>query len=161
VRWVLLFAVLLAAAACSTPDPPKLIPESATVTAVSPQGLDLRVQLSALNPNKVDLSVRSFALKLSLDGVDAGTTTVDHPVTLPAGQTTKLDVPVTLNWSAATSVAGLAAQGRDVPYALDGSVGLGGDLVHVAIPFHMTGTLKRDDLVKAALQSLPKLPLPL
>jgi hypothetical protein len=157
----LLALAVIAIAGCSKPDPPKLTPQRATVTALSLQGAELRVELDAMNPNRTDLSAQSLSVKLSFDGRDAGTTTIDHPVTLPAGQTTKLDVPMTVPWSAATMLASLAAQGKDLAYALDGTVGLGGDLVHVDVPFHMTGTVPRDDLLKAAVRSLPPLPLQL
>jgi LEA14-like dessication related protein len=154
----MLLLLVSTAGACSKPDPPKLTPERVTLSGVSDDGVDLQVELSALNPNRVDLSAQSLTVKLSCDGREAGSTTMDHPVSLPAGQTTKLDVPLHVKWAAASTLPSLAATGRDVPYAVDGTVGLGGDLVHVDVPFHMTGTVSKDDLLRAAVRSLPQIP---
>jgi hypothetical protein len=41
-----------------------------------------------------------------------------------------------------------------VPYSVDGKLALGGSL-SVGVPFHLEGTIPHDQIVRAALNSLP------
>src|SRR6185369_14925096 len=100
-------ALAITALGCSRPDPPTLTPEQAKVTRVSPDGLDLQVQLQAYNPNSVDLSARSLKAKVTLDGkYHVGDVRAPAKVLLPAQKRTRLDVPITVKW---TDLSGLIA----------------------------------------------------
>jgi LEA14-like dessication related protein len=154
-------ALALALAACSRPEPPTLTPELATVTRVTPAGIDLQVRLDAYNPNGIEISARSVKANVMLDGkYDVGTVTVPMPLSLPAKKRTRLDVPLSVKWRDLTGLAALAASNRGVPYQLDGSVSLGGDTLNVDVPFRMGGTITHEQLVQAVTNSLPKLPIP-
>ncbi|MEO7329503.1 MAG: LEA type 2 family protein [Minicystis sp.] len=157
----LLVAVSLALSlvACASPDPPKLTPVSVALTGISAASMDVNVKLDAENPNRIDLSARSVTAKLTLDGkIDVGTFKVVTPIKLPAQKTTRIDVPLSAKWSELATVISLGAQSRDVPYDIDGTVEMGGDTFHVEVPFHVKGTLTHEQLVNAALSSLPRLP---
>src|SRR5689334_18078330 len=76
---------------CSRPDPPTLTPEQATVTHISPDGLDVDVKLEAYNPNSIDLSARSVKAKVTLDGkYHVGDVKTAAGVKLPAHKRTQL-----------------------------------------------------------------------
>jgi LEA14-like dessication related protein len=151
-------AALAAAAGCSKPAPPTLTPQSLTVNGVDPSGLALTVTISATNPNSADLTVSDVSSHVVVDKHDVGTVTVPQSMTLPAGKTTKIDVPVKVSWSDATLLAQLAAGNAPVPYSVDGTLDLGGSLLHVGVPFHMDGSITHQQIVGAIVHSMPTLP---
>jgi LEA14-like dessication related protein len=151
--------VLVACSACSKPEPPRLTPLSAKVTAISTQGIDVDVKLQAENPNDSAISAQSLTATITLDGrYVLGTVTVPHQIKLPAHQKTVLDVPVSSRWKDLSGLTQLAMAGKDVPYKIEGTVDVGGDLVRVSVPFSVGGTVTREQLAQAALSSLPKIP---
>lgn len=157
----LLLAAALSLVACSRPEPPTLKPEVAAVTAVTAQGIDLRVQIQAYNPNSIDLTTRSMKATVLLDGkIDVGTVTVPTPLKLPAKKWTRIDAPLSVKWQDLTSIAALAAQSRGVPYQVNGTVAIGGETLNVDVPFRLTGTITQEQLVTVIGNSLPGLPLP-
>jgi hypothetical protein len=146
------------AVACSKPMPPTIGAERATVTSVDAAGIGLDVDLAATNPNAEDLSVRELTAHLVLSGDrDVGTVTVPNTVTLAAGKTTPLSVHVSLKWSEMGTLAPLALAGADVPYVVDGTLSLGGMLQSIGVPFRLSGTIPRDQILRAALPPIPGL----
>jgi LEA14-like dessication related protein len=159
VRSVLVTALALTLG-CSKPQPPTVTPIQASLTRIDAQGVELRVELAVANPNSVDLSATDINSHIALNKTqDLGTVQLPTSVTLPAGQTTKVVAPVSVNWTNLGTLALLASSGNPVPYSVDGTLDLGGALVHVGVPFHMEGSISRDQLVDAVLHSLPP-PLP-
>ena len=58
-------------------------------------GLALDISMSATNPNSVDLTASGVSSHVVVDGThDVGTVTLPKAITLPAGKTTLLDVPL-------------------------------------------------------------------
>jgi LEA14-like dessication related protein len=158
-RSAALLLAALASAGCSGPEPPTLTPVSGAITSVSPAGLGLRVKLEAYNPNSFALTTRDVTAKVTLDGrYDAGTVTIRHPLDLPAQKRTPLDIPVTMTWRDLTGLAGLAAAGRDLPYAVEGTVAIGGEKLNVNVPFRIAGTVTQKQLLQATMSSLPQIP---
>jgi LEA14-like dessication related protein len=152
---VLLLASALSAG-CSKPSPPTLVPEKVAVTRVDLGGIALDVSVRATNPNDVDLTATSVSSHLVVDGHDVGTVTAPHTVTLPAGNTTRLDLPVTMTWSDLGLLAQLAASRGAVPYTVDGTLEMGGSLLHVGVPFHVEGAITHEQLAGAVMNSLPR-----
>ncbi|MCK6588491.1 MAG: LEA type 2 family protein [Polyangiaceae bacterium] len=149
----------LAITGCSGPEPPTLTPVSGTITSVSPTGLGLRVKLEAYNPNSFGLTTRDVTAKVTLDGrYDVGTVTMTHALELPAQKRTPLDIPVTMAWRDLAGLAGLAASGRDIPFAVEGTVALGGEKLNINVPFRITGTVTQKQLLQATIGSLPQIP---
>jgi LEA14-like dessication related protein len=152
-------AAALVLVACAKPEPPKLTPLSAKITSISPLGIDVALKLEAENPNGNDLTARSVTATITLDSrYVLGTVTVPNRINLVAHQKTILDVPVSSRWQDLSSLVTLAAAGKDVPYKVDGTVELGGDLLSIVVPFHLAGTLTREQLAQATINSLPKIP---
>ena len=155
------FALLAGVAlGCSKPEPPVITPKEAIVASVSLTGVDFLLHVEAFNPNRVDLSARSVTGKVMLDGkYDLGTVTIGQAVSLPAGARTMIDVPLATKWSDLGALAGLAGTNRSVPYTIDGVETVGGEHLNVDVPFHMTGTITHDQLVKATMRSVPGFPM--
>jgi hypothetical protein len=152
-------ATIAAVVSCSKPAPPTLVAERVTVTSIDVQGLGVNVAMSVTNPNSVDLSVSGITSHIVLDKThDIGTVTLPEAITLPAGKTTKLDLPIALKWTDLGVLGEVAVTSNAVPYSVDGTLELGGSLLHVGVPFHLEGSIPHDQLVGATLNSLPKIP---
>ena len=159
-RAVVLVAALLAVS-CSRPSPPTLTPQRVEITAIGSAGISLIVQMAVYNPNRIDISTRSVTAEVTLDGKNKlGTVTVPHPIDLPARQWTRIDLPLSVAWPDLASLVALATAGRRVPYAVDGTVSIGGDVIRAELPFHLTGEITREQLVAATINSLPTMPIP-
>ncbi len=153
-------ALALGLAGCVRPSPPEITPEKATITSVTESGIGLDARMLAYNPNRFDLTAREVHARLTLDHkIDVGAVTSTKELTLPAGQKTALVVPLAVAWSDLPAVVTLAASARNVPYDVDGTVTVGGDVLHADVPFHMEGTLSHAELVEATKRSLPPLPI--
>jgi LEA14-like dessication related protein len=153
----LLLAVL--AASCSKPQPPVLTPKETRVTAIDGTSLTILAKVDAFNPNGFDLATRSVKAHVVLDdNVDLGTVTAPNGVNIPAKSHTELSLPLSLKWADVTVVAKLAASAKPMPYRVDGTVTIGGDRLNVDVPFTISGTIAREQLLGAALRALPPLP---
>ena len=152
-------AAALVLVACAKPDPPRLTPLSARITAISPVGMDVDLKLEAENPNGIDLTGREVKATITVDNrIVLGTVTVPNRIKLPAHQKTAIDVPVSSRWQDLSGLVGLVTAGKDVPYKVDGTVEIGGDSLNVTVPFHVAGTVTREQLMQATLNSLPRIP---
>jgi hypothetical protein len=145
--------------ACNRPKPPTITPEKGELAAIGPDGIHLMLHLGVENPNRFDLSANSVTGRVLLDGkYDVGSIAVSQPFRLPAGQVTRLSVPTTLALRDVPVVLGLAASNRDLAYDVDGTVNVGGDSINVNLPFHLSGQLTHEQLLRATMNSLPRLP---
>jgi LEA14-like dessication related protein len=156
-------AVLAATAvlACSKVQPPTLAPEKVIVTSVDPKAMHVTVTLSATNPNAVDIPVQSVSAHVVVaQKVDLGPVTVSKSFTLAAGKATPIDAAMDVPWGNAMQLAQIGG-GTTIPFTVDGNVELGGDLLHVTVPYHLTGSMTSQQVVGATLNSLvPGLNLP-
>jgi LEA14-like dessication related protein len=144
--------------ACDKPVLPTLVPERVRITRVSAAEIDFVVTVAATNPNSITLVARSLTAHVKVaDQYDLGT--VEQPVTtaLPAKRTTQLEVPMSVQVKDIAGLAALGATHAKIPYSVDGEVGLGGDLVHVELPYKLSDTVPRDEIIQAALASIPGL----
>lgn len=156
------YGLILAAASvgCSKPAPPQLTPKSASVSAISAEDVTLATVIEAYNPNAVAIAARSVTAKVTLDGkYDLGTITAGSAITLPPNARTDVSVPLRVKWADLATMATLAATNRPIPYAIDGSMSVGlSERISIDVPLHMTGTMSHDEIVQAALRSVPTLP---
>lgn len=151
-------AIALIAAACSTPETPTVKAESVTVTSATPQGLGLSISLLVTNPNELSLTTRKLVGKVTLEGgTELGTIAVPTEVTLPKKATTRVVVPMTVGWGNALAVAMAAANKPTVPFTVTGTANVGGKSLNVDVPFTVSGTLTREQLLQATAGALPKL----
>ncbi len=144
--------------ACSRPDPPTLVPDKVKVTAMSMSRLDLAVTLKVTNPNSVGLVARTVhAHVVVADKFDLGTVDIPVVTSFPAGKTTPLEVPLSVQVRDVAPLAQLAVTQASLPYTVEGTVGLGGDLLHVDLPFRLADSVPRDQVVHAAMGAIPGL----
>jgi LEA14-like dessication related protein len=155
----LVFA-LLTLVACSKPAPPTLVPKSAVVNNISTTGIGIDVLLTATNPNSVDLTASDVRAHLVLDKtIEVGDATVEEHVRLPANQDTDLKVALSIPWANVGPLFELGmSDRRSIPYRLDGSLTLGGDLMSVQVPFRLAGNVSREQILQATLSSIPPIP---
>jgi hypothetical protein len=82
----------------SKPAPPTLAPERAILTRIDTGGIGLLIELNAANSNSIDNSVRDVDAHIVLNGkYEMGASSLPGALTLPAGKSTRLDVPISLN----------------------------------------------------------------
>lgn len=149
-----MFPVVGLLSACAATEPPRITPTQVVVTGVTNTGLALTVKLAVENPNAFELSAQSVNAKVVVGStVDLGAVSVDRPCAIAPKGTTNLEVPLMLTWESAAPLMPLA-QRPTVPYTVDGTVQFGGR-VTVTLPFHLDGTLKREELLKAVVIRLP------
>ena len=155
-------AALLAghiAGGCNRPKPPTITPEKGELTSIGPDGIHLTLHLRVENPNSFDLSARSATGRVLLEGkYEVGSVALAQPFRLPAGQASRLSVPTTLALRDVPVILGLAASNRDLTYDVDGTVNVGGDSINVNLPFHLSGAITHEQLLRATMNSLPRLP---
>jgi len=143
------------AASCSKPAPPTLVPERVSVTRIDMTGIALDVAIGATNPNTVDLTTSGVSSRLVVDkSHDVGTVKLPSTILLAAGKTTPIDVPVELKWGDVALLAQLAMSTGAIPYAVDGSLEMGGSLLHVQVPFHLDGSITHAQIVDAMMNSV-------
>jgi LEA14-like dessication related protein len=143
--------LLLLAAACAKPQPPAVTPEVARVVRVSSEGVELDVTLGVQNPNNFALEAREVEGTLIVAGGQRLGTGKSNPNrSIPAHGTGTVQSQVHIAWEDLPALQRFVLQER-VPYQFKGSVTLGGDALHVSLPFEMQGTLTRDQLLQAGL----------
>ena len=153
---VLVSAFVLLGSACAKPEPPRITPKEARVTAIGPQGIELLLLVEAVNPNRFTLTAQSFTGKATLDGKwEMGSVTIDKAIVLPPNVPTPIEVPMKLPWTDLRALTALAMSPRPVPYAVQGSAKIGGDRLNVDVPFGIVGTITREQIAAAAMKSLP------
>jgi len=147
--WVLLVASLLA---CARPQPPRVIPRVVQVAAVSPGGIDLDVQLGVHNPNGFALSAEAVTGTLYVGREQRLGTGEAHPEQpILANSDGVVASRVHIDWADVGALLPLLGAER-VPYEFRGDVTLGGESLHVTLPFSLTGALTRAELIQAGLR---------
>jgi LEA14-like dessication related protein len=156
VRWLAIAALGLAAPSggCNRPQAPSVTPQVVRVAGVGAGGLDLDVQLQVHNPNSFPLSAEAVEGTL-YDARDrklgVGRSTPGDSI--PAGGSSIVASKVHIDWQDLTALAPLLVS-EHIPYEFRGDVTLGGESIHVTLPFTLTGELTRTQLLQAGLRGL-------
>lgn len=157
-RAVLLVLGLSVLAGCSKPKPPTLVPRSAQVTGVFPNGVELAVQLDAHNPNGFPLVVNQVAATFELqNGTPLGSATSAAAFTIPAEGSTLLDAKLRVELTSLAALAPYALSAKPLPYRLKGIAKIGGDNLNVDLPFTVEGVLTAEQVVAASLRGAANL----
>ena len=168
-RLTLVFAAGMALAiqiGCNArPVPPVITPQSAEVVSVTPAGLGMRVRLSAHNPNSYDVMVRTVDAHVTVAGRDLGTSQSLTPFTLASQRDVPITATLTIPWNDLSGLVAATLATPVIAYHLDGTVAVGVRDVSLNVPFQMDGTMPREQLVSAAMNSflpngvIPSLPM--
>jgi LEA14-like dessication related protein len=118
------------------------------VTRLSLEGGALRLLLDVHNPNAYQLRTTRIALGIDLEGTHFGDVAITEDVALPAGQTTKVPVPLSFSWTGVgTGARSLLGRGA-VRYAIEGQLTLGTPLGDKAVPVRGTGEVTLDQIMR-------------
>lgn len=148
-RSVALAALLLA---CARPQAPSITPRVVQVAAVSPNGIDLDVQLGVHNPNSFALSAQAVSGTLYVgqeQRLGRGEAQPRQPIN--AGSDGIVQSRVHVDWADVSALLPLLQHER-VPYEFRGDVTLGGQSLNVTLPFSIAGQLTRAELIQAGLR---------
>lgn len=157
-RRLMLFALAALAAGCARPVPPRITPRSADVTGADSRGLGLRVHCTVRNTNAFDVTVQHISVRLTLAARDLGVTELASALRLPTNVDVPLDIEVRAPWGDLPGIIAVSVLNENVPYRLDGTARVGGERLHVDVPFTLESTLPRRVLLGAASNSTPGLP---
>jgi LEA14-like dessication related protein len=128
-RRLIVPTLVLGAAACATLGQygfqrPGVVLEAINVTGLGLQGGAMDLLLDVHNPNGYELRTTRIAVGIDLEDTHFGDAALTRAYVLPAGDTTRIVVPVTFTWSGIGSAArGLLARGA-ARYRLDGRIDL-------------------------------------
>lgn len=147
--------------ACSKPKPPTVVPKTALVTGVDPQGVAIDVTVEMTNPNGFAISVQGLTGRVVLaDGSDLGEVNVTQPMALPPNVPTFVKVPIVARWAGMASLGTIVLAGKDVPFTVSGTATVGTPSWNVGVPYSVSGTLTHEQIRRAVTSPLGKLPLP-
>jgi LEA14-like dessication related protein len=150
-RTALLLALLLPA--CSKPKPVQVTPRSVQVAAIRPQGVELQVVLNVYNPNGFAITASDVKGTLQLeDGTELGRGTAATSIAVPAEQTDAVPARMSMGWTNVAALAPFALSGQALPYRIVGSARIGGEHLNVELPFTVSGSLTREQVVQAGLR---------
>ena len=150
-RWL---ALILIALACATPAPPRVSPRVVRVATVSPDGIALDVQLGVHNPNSFSIAAKAVSGTLYVAGTQRlgrGEAQLEQPI--GAGADAIVSSRVHVAWADLSALLPLLGEER-VPYDFRGEVTLGGESLHLTLPFSLAGELTRAELIQAGLRGL-------
>ena len=135
-----LFGVLLSS--CSSNgikdlvEPPKVQVHKVKMGKFNLSGGTATFILNIQNPNRFPIPLAGFDYGLSLNGVQVAKGDKEHKVTIQAGQSQKVEVPLTLSFGNMFNMLPGLLRSRQLNYQLDGSV----HLPWFNIPFQRIGT---------------------
>src|SRR5690349_14650303 len=114
---------LTAASACVLhPTAPVFTPQSAEIVSITAARLGLRLKFLARNPNCYTLTAQSISARVSLAGLDMGTTRVPDGVSLPSDRDTPISVDLQVPWNNLPGLVAAVALNPEVPYRINGNV---------------------------------------
>jgi LEA14-like dessication related protein len=147
--------------ACAKPKPPTVVPKDAKIVALDTETVTLELRLELTNPNGFAIDVRRISANVMVEDLVIGTIDVPHAVSLSSNVPTLVTVPLKLRWDGAAALAKIAAKGKDVPFRVDGSVGIGGERLNVDVPYSQSGVITKQQQEEAAIRSIQRQLLPM
>ncbi|MBK8994711.1 MAG: LEA type 2 family protein [Myxococcales bacterium] len=141
--------------ACSKPEPPKITPHSARVTALTPLAIGIALELDVENRNPYPLVVQEVSGSLKLGaGQEVGRARSEPKGNVPARATTRLPAELSVPWTGLGALAPLAASGKPVPYSFEGTAKVGGAKLNLDVPFTVKGEITQQQILQAGLRGL-------
>jgi hypothetical protein len=163
-RWMALGPLLLAlsaAPACVTT--PKVTVHHAELRGVSAWGLQMMILLQVRNDNSYDVQIRNVNCNVVFGhGMNLGPIAFQPNQWLPSNQTTFVQVPVTIPWTAIPALVAETQGSYAIPYQVRGMADVTATrafgIERDNYPIDEVGSIPRQTLVDAARNSIP-LPL--
>jgi LEA14-like dessication related protein len=133
-------ALTLALAGCSSIERPRLTVEGVTVNGLSAEGVELQVDIKVTNPNDFAAEAAGILYTLEINGVEVLDGRQDDPVSVPAGGSADVTVPVTLRWTGGTAALQDILTGGEQRWKLHGRVTVRSGIMQKTFPFSENGT---------------------
>ncbi len=160
-RASLLLLASLLAVGCSKPKAPSLVPRSAQVSAIKPDGVQLALVLAAHNPNGFPIVASSVTGSFELqDGKVLGRAQSTEAFTIPAEGDQDIQALLDVRFNSMSALAPYALAAKALPYRIRGSARIGGERLNVDVPFTIEGQLTPEQVVAAGLNGAAKLLAP-
>jgi len=142
----------LAVLGCDRVQPPQITAETVTTGKISPQGADMDTTLAVMNPNKNSLTASNIQSSITLGGKsDIARAVITDTLLLPAGQKTKLKLPIHIEWTNQAAIKALADAKQPAKYAVTGTVSFSTPKgAKLETPFQITGFMSVDELQRTA-----------
>src|SRR5688500_6404444 len=144
----LLFPLFGLSLACSSVQKPTASLRSADVGAVNAEGFTVNFDLDVANPNAFNLPLTDADYVLTFGGVKVVDDKLSPAVSIPAGGSTGVTIPVRLRFEDLLKAErAIRDGGGDVPYELQGALGFSGGSglaslgLPTRIPLRYSGTL--------------------
>lgn len=142
------------ASACS-PQKPVVTPTMVRVRQVDSTGLTMDVQLDVQNPNSFPLIAHRVDGSVSLaNGSSLGSGSAQPRDSIPANGRSIVTTQLTIPWRNVGALAPFALSPNPVPYTFKGQAMIGGESLHINVPFELQGQLTRDQVLAAGLRGL-------
>lgn len=129
-------------------EPPTTALISVRVADVGLEGGALRLELDVHNPNLYELRTTRIAVGVDLESTNFGNVELTEPVRLPAGETTRVAVPLNFRWSGVGAGARALLSRGSVRYTLVGKLFANTPLGDREIPVRSSGEASLGDLVR-------------
>lgn len=124
--------------------------EKMSIDAMSLFDADLLFTFSVNNPNPIGGTIRKGQYRLSIEDSLVAEGVLDKGVSLQAGGTRSIDLPVHINFMDLFRSAGALALKNEVPYSLSGSF----DVMGFDIPYENEGRISLPDFPEISLDSV-------
>lgn len=136
-------------------QPPTLNVERVEPTFTDPKGFVARVHGKAHNPNPVPLPVRRVEAEVSVAGQLAADVQSSSMSTLAPQADTQVAFDVRIPWSQLSYLASKSTNVDPVPYTVTGTAWVGTEGAEFSFPFTQSGSVKKAEIVIAALKFVP------
>ena len=114
--------LLLGAAGCLTFRRPEVAFRGVELKSIGSASAELDATFDVTNPNSYRIGVERLTYRLTVNGHEAGSGTIDAATPLPAKETTQVRLPLTLDWEKVKEAGLDFLLLRGVDYAVDGEI---------------------------------------
>lgn len=136
----LLPALMFTLAGCSSIERPKLTVESVTLNGLSAEGIELHVDIKVTNPNDFAAEAAGILYTLEINDIEVLDGRQDNPVSVPAGGSSEVTIPVTLRWGGGAEALQDILEGGEQRWKLHGRVTVRSGIIQKTFPFSEKGT---------------------
>jgi len=132
---------------------PVLRPRAIAWQSVDASGLRFRVTIAAYNPNTFELPLRDLRARVTLDGIDAGSSVSNLAARLPPRREIDITADLAIPWGGLPATALTLITRQSLRYRLDGEVTVDHYLT-VRTRFTQEGTMDRSIVLGPALNTV-------
>lgn len=118
----ILLLCALCAVGCLTFRRPEVAFRGVELKSIGSAGAELDANFDVTNPNSYRIGVERLTYRLTVNGHEAGSGTIDAATPLPPKETAQVHLPLTLDWEKVKEAGLDFLMLRGVDYAVDGEI---------------------------------------